>query len=324
MELDSRQAGDGRRAYRIGWFALFPGFVGAASVLYASGMAIDSKAIPFCTLLALLFGAHFLYSRYRPIPMLMLATGSLTLMISSAFLAGIIANAGMRLRYPLIDASLSAADRLMGFDTAAIVRAIAVKPLLAAILNAAYSSIFPIIFVTAVVLSVLGHRQRLWELTVGFGAGILACAIASVLFPAIGTFQFYGLEGLSGNGLPVGAGVYHLHAVAAYRDGIEPLLDVRKLEGVVTFPSFHMMMAIIVGHAFRSTGIFGWIMSFWCVLVAISTIPMGGHYIVDLVGGTIVWGLLRWAWTERRVSVPHASYPLQAAPDSAVGTIPCI
>jgi hypothetical protein len=293
---------DGRLAYRFSAVTIAAGILVAVAVLLATGMHIELGALSsYLVLLALLFGAHALYTHRRPRPVIGLATGSLGLMFAAALCAGIIANAGMRLRYPLVDGWLTGMDLALGFDTSAWLRTFAEYPAFADLLALAYTSIFPLVFLSAVVLSVRGRSASLWEMTAGFSVGIVVCATISVLLPAIGSVSHAGLEGLAGAGLPNGSGIYHLHAVSAYRDGTSPLLDVRKLEGVVTFPSFHMIMAIIVAAAFRSTGIIGWAVAGWCGLVAISTVPMGGHYLIDLIAGTLIWLAVRQVcrWDQR-------------------------
>lgn len=110
-----------------------------------------------------------------------------------------------------------------------------------------------------------------------------------MFYPAIGNIAHSGLGWLAGAGLPSGSGIYHLEAVTAYREGTGVLLDIRKLEGVVTFPSFHMIMALAVAYGFRTTRWLAWPMAGWCALVAVSTVPIGGHYVVDLIGGTALW-----------------------------------
>jgi membrane-associated phospholipid phosphatase len=304
-----KRDGSGGQAYRIGWLALLLGLGGAIAVLRAAGMHVDPRVVTSWDGIPFLLGAllllHVVYARYRPVPVVALTTGSFFLMIGSALLAGIIANAGMRLRYPLIDLQLVMADRALGMDAAAITLAIAGQPWIAQTLGIAYGSIFPLAFLTAVALAVRGRTARLGELTLCFGGGILLSAIASVFYPALGSTHQAGLDHLSGRALPTGSGIYHLHAVAVYRDGIDPLLDLHKLEGVVTFPSFHMVMALAVAYAFRSTGVLGWVVSAWCALVVISTIPIGGHYVIDLVAGTAVWAAFCRIAAERRHSTPN-------------------
>jgi membrane-associated phospholipid phosphatase len=276
-------------AYRLAWTALCAGACGALGVLAASGMSIDpATLLPFAMMLSLLFAAHFIYRHHRPSEALSLITGALALMIGCALFAGIIANAGLRLRYPLIDADLARADLTLGIDTPAVVLAFAARPWLGAMMGLAYSSIFPLALVTAIGLGTKRRVDRAWEFAWAFGGGIVIAATVSVFAPALGNIAHSGLGRLAGAQLPEGAGVYHLGAVSAYRGGSNLLLDMRKLEGVVTFPSFHMIMAMAVAHALRGTRL-AWAVYGWCVLVAVSTIPVGGHYVIDLIGGAALW-----------------------------------
>lgn len=286
-----------QRAYYLGWIAVVLGAISAIAVLHLTGMFIDYYTLLLCDgIILLLFAVHFYSHRQKSLPTLSLISGCLGIMLTCAVLAGIVANAGMRLNFPFIDSQLSAMDRLLGIDTPAIVITISRWPLLANFLGVAYTSIFYICFIAPIILALQGQHQRVWELSTGFGACIVIAAIISVAFPALGNFVEAEIQHLAGEGLPKGAGIYHLHAVEKYRNGTIPLLDITKLEGVVTFPSFHMVMAIIVAYGFRLMGAISWAVYVWSALVAISTIPIGGHYVIDLVGGAALWTGMRYLW----------------------------
>ena len=283
---------DDQWAYRHAWLAVALGTVAAPTVLIAARMHIEFAALlPYLALLGALAGAHFFYLRWRPNPAISLITGSMALMMGGAFLAGIIANAGLRLRFPLVDTALSQWDLALGIDTPALVLAVAARPWLAELLGLAYVSIFPLSFVTALWLGLRGASQRLWEFVLAFAAGLVVAAIVSVFVPALGNIANAGLHALAGNQLPAGSGVYFLEAVHKGRDGVDPVLSVAKLEGVVCFPSFHIIMALAVAWAHRGQGAATWLIAAWCGLVGVSTIPNGGHYVVDLIAGTGLWAL---------------------------------
>ena len=62
------------------------------------------------------------------------------------------------------------------------------------------------------------------------------------------------------------------------------------LEGVVTFPSFHAITALLIAHAWR--GLPGaTLFKIWAALVIVSAVPIGGHYVIDLVVGAALWGV---------------------------------
>lgn len=285
-----RSKTNGRSEYQLTWIALAVGAACALGVLHATEMVVGMvSALPYAALLSFLFLGHYVYARRRPDERISLVTGSVGMMIAAALFAGITANAGLRLRYPLVDDALARADIMLGMATPAFVLAVAERPWLGDILGIAYVSIFPLSFATVIWLGIRRQSALLWQFTLAFSAGIVGAAAISVFFPALGNIVHAGLDPLAGSRLPAGAGVYHLQAVYEYRDGTDVLLELRKLEGVVTFPSFHMIMAVAVGYAFRTTRLVVWPIGLWCALVAISTVPIGGHYVIDLLGGVALW-----------------------------------
>jgi membrane-associated phospholipid phosphatase len=243
----------------------------------------------FSSLVILFVAAHHLYGAVRPDERLSTLTGTLAVMIAAALMAGIVANGGLRLRYDLLDDLLARIDLAAGIDTPALVVWAARHERLTALLGHAYESSFPLCFLTVLWLSLRGDSLRAWQLVLGFAGSIQIAAIVSVFAPALGNIVHAGQGGLGGFGLPPGSGVYHMQAIAAYREGTNPTLDLSNLQGVVTFPSFHMVMALIVAHAWRGRGRFGLAMQGWCVLMVVSTVPIGGHYVIDLAAGTLLW-----------------------------------
>lgn len=143
------------REYAYSWAATAVGCAGAMGTLQATGMVVDGFALlPYAALLSLLFASHYVYAIRRPSPSFALVTGGVGLMIAAALLAGVIANAGLRLRYELVDDSLVQADLALRIDTPAVVRAVASVPWLGKLLGLAYVSISPLSFVTAIWLGV--------------------------------------------------------------------------------------------------------------------------------------------------------------------------
>jgi hypothetical protein len=286
----SQRTDTGQAAYRLAWWSLAAGALTASVVLFAARMAVTvGPLVSYLAILGALAGAHRLYSTWRPNRPIALVTGALAVMIGGALAAGIIANASLRLRFPLADGWMAQADRAIGFDTPAVVLWIAARPELAWLLGWAYSSIFPLAFGAALWLALRGSEQRLWEVVAGFAVSIQAAAMTAIFLPVKGNIAYAGLEHLAGTSLPEGSGIYYLGAFTRYRDNLEPVLDLHKLDGVVGFPSFHMVMVLIVAYAARATGAVGWLVAGWSGLVAVSTIPNGGHYLVDLIGGTLLW-----------------------------------
>ena len=76
-----------------------------------------------------------------------------------------------------------------------------------------------------------------------------------------------------------------------YRSGDVRTIGVTMLCGVVNFPSFHACLALMTAHACRDSRL-AVPARIWNALVIVSAIPMGGHYIVDLMAGAGVFAAL--------------------------------
>ena len=128
-------------------------------------------------------------------------------------------------------------------------------------------------------------------------------ALVSIAAPAVGAMQHLGMLDLQGNGLPRGAGIYHLEAFAHFHAGSDPILRLSEMSGLVTFPSFHTVLALLATQALAETR-WRWFAMAWTAGVVVSTIPIGGHYVTDLAAGFAIWA--GCAWTARRFSTPSA------------------
>ena len=288
----------------------------AAGVLISSGMGlVVGSVLPLGSLIITLCLGHLVCVVVRPSPRLSLIAGLLGMVCVSALTAGIICHAGLRLGRPLIDDWLAAADRALGLDTPGMVLAFARHPALCAMLNHFYASAMPMILVTITWLSLTGRIERGWRLGFGFVFCITLSAVIYAAFPAIGCLIHAGIAPLVVDGLPPDAGVYHVPTFNAYRFGTATAFDANHMSGLVVFPSFHTAMALLVADAFRRMGPVSWIVNLWAAAVLVSTIPIGGHYVIDVVGGGFVWGL---AALISRSRVAEAQAGIQAEPAIAL------
>ena len=303
-------------ARRVGWGAVALGVPGAVAVVLASAMRpLVPSFLPVGLPAMALVVAHIVYARWRPHPRIADITGLMAMMILACLLAAVISHAGLRLGFPYVDGSLAAADRAMGFDTPRLALNLALHPVWSGWLAAAYVSSFPAAFLLALALALTRRAERAWELAAAFSACILLSAAASVFWPAIGSMVHHAVD--RAEGLPPGSGNYHLAAIAYYRFGDAPSLDMARFSGIVTMPSFHMIMAMIVPFALRGTGWPFQAALMWCAVVTLSTIGIGGHYVVDLIVGGALWAGV--AWCTRGCIFPQGTLK---GPRNAVLSVP--
>lgn len=279
----------GQSEYYLSFVFAAVATIGATGVLVATGMVIPGGVLLAGVLApGLLLMLHLYYGQIRKEQRLELLTGSMALMLWSAACAAIIAHVGMRFRLPLVDDMLADADLAIGIDTPRLVLAFAGHPLLGDVLYAIYLSAVPAVVATILSLSLSGRAKRTWEAIFGYCSGLVICSLMSVAWPALANFVHSGLTQKQTSGLPSSAGVFFLDSVRYFRDGHNPIVDPSQFDGVVTFPSFHAIMALIVAYAWRG-GAFSGLVYFWAVILIISTVPIGGHYVVDLWAGGLLW-----------------------------------
>jgi membrane-associated phospholipid phosphatase len=280
-------------SYRASWIAIALGFTVALLTVFTSGVGIALDSVgPLACLVSMLVVAEVIYTRFRPDVRIGAACGILAVFSTASLLAAIISHTSLRLGFPYIDNALSNADMVLGIYAPAIVLLFAEHPDFANFLAFVYSTSLPVCIACGLVLAASGRISRAQELAFAFTFCILFASTVSIFFPALGSTVYHGIEGLPG--LPSTAGNFHMATVAYYRDDPMATFDLGKIQGIVTFPSFHMVMAIMVPYAIRGTGIATWFAGAWAVLVTISAVVIGGHYIVDLLAGVITWSIAIW------------------------------
>src|SRR5262249_51301759 len=74
----------------------------------------------------------------------------------------------------------------------------------------------------------------------------------------------------------------------AIRAGVLHEIDLRRLQGLVTFPSYHIVLALLFIWAVRGIK---WLLPLslaFNAIVVVSTLSAGGHYMIDAPGGLVV------------------------------------
>jgi len=260
-----------------------------AIIVAAAGMRLEPAGFGRFVVLAATMGGLAFWCRTRDLDRRFGAAaaivGAATL---SLMICGVIANAGLRLGAPLVDPRLAAADAALGFDSGEIIRAVAARPALTQLLAVLYNSSG--VAVVALIGWALVRQSvaKAWELATTAIMAMQLVALASPAFPALGAMRHFALESLQGHGLPTGAGVYQWAAFEHFHRGGDNLLRLSDMGGVVAFPSFHTVLALLITQALAGTR--WWLpATLWTAGIILAAIPMGGHYVIDLAAGFAVW-----------------------------------
>lgn len=189
---------------------------------------------------------------------------------------------------PLQDAKLLAWDRTLGFDFRSLLDLTSRHRELIPPLAHSYSSIGPQLLVATLALPLVGRYRRGAEMLCAYMLAILATTIVSALVPAIGVYGALGLHASDFPQLEPNGYYDTLRDAPLVRNGELRELSLLHLVGVLTFPSFHAVSAILYVWAFwplrwvRPLAIAG------NVLMIVATPLGGGHYLVDVLAGIVV------------------------------------
>jgi membrane-associated phospholipid phosphatase len=225
------------------------------------GLAIEIGAV------ALLLAIAHVYRRTgRSARLARLAESGAQLVTFGAALA-VLSYLVARTDAPLADAALLRADRALGFDWWAWTAAAHGDPRVAWLLLRAYDSLVPQVAVAVMALA-LWRSATLLLLRLA-ATGLATVALSGVL-PAIGM-------------RPDAAHVPHLLALRADRLSV---IDPTRLEGLIAFPSYHAVLAVLLAHALwaapRALRPFALALN---AVMLVATISVGGHYLVDVLAG---------------------------------------
>jgi membrane-associated phospholipid phosphatase len=253
----------------------------------AAGLGIDfGGSFRAFFIIPLIVAVSYYYRRWRPDPWI--ATG----VESCAQVTGILL-LGMMLTYPLAtmafpyrDSELHALDAWMGLDWQAYLDFFNARPKLAILSKAAYCSMqlqYPL------VILVLTASSRFLRLQQYIFAVAIALAVTLVIFtfvPAVGAYAYLQIPPERYANLdPILTfeQMRHLEAMRTMSWSV-----IRDMEGLISFPSFHTISAILFTWAmFPVRKLRWWILGLNAALIA-STPVQGAHYFIDVLGGGVV------------------------------------
>ena len=274
----------------------FTAAVGVLAVALALGLGRSVNWPPFlggyaATLGLALIGAYVRQTKAAPRVGLALVGASVFTgftAVSSIFIFAL-----FPLPNPLIDPALIRADAALGYHWPAIVAWLADYPAFAWVLGWIYHSSLVQIFLTIVLLSALSRPTELHRfLLVGMLTLILAVAIWWVV-PSVGPSAFHSIpethRQATGLYFNPAYGQYLLKLVEVGPGRISP----EVITGVVAFPSYHMIMALMVIWYTRATPAFLPALAVNTAMVP-ATLTHGGHHLVDLFAALAVFALAVW------------------------------
>lgn len=186
---------------------------------------------------------------------------------------------------PYADAQLAAADRALGFNWLAMMDLFRDAPQTARMMGRAYEALNWAPQLLIVLLSVLGRSTLVWRFLTAWLICLLLTALVYPFFPAIAAFHHYGLSA-DMIGVPTARISWDLPQVMGdLRTGVTRTLGADQLTGLVTMPSFHAAGAILLVHGYGALRWLRWPAALVGGTMFLSAVPIGGHYLVDIIAG---------------------------------------
>jgi membrane-associated phospholipid phosphatase len=173
------------------------------------------------------------------------------------------------------------------------------------VLSASYSATVGLVFLSLVLVALLGDRVEVWRAVLCFVGSVLTSCIIAAMVPALGMSAWIspGLLDTLSSGMPRHLWPRFQH-FQDFHDGSTAVLGLGSLGSCVTFPSFHTIMGLIVAAMWRKRILVFAPACAWLALMLFSTLPFGGHYVVDLIGGAAVWGF----WFALSLRLQHGGW----------------
>jgi membrane-associated phospholipid phosphatase len=231
---------------------------------------------------------------------------------------GIIAMLELRFRFPIADPMLRSWDLALGFDGVAVVEAMLRQGhWLFALMAPAYNHTLGLFFFGLIALALMGSRVEAWRAAFCFVGTLFTTCIIATFVPAKG-IGVWATQDLI-NRLPPHAIKNFWPHFDEFYFGADPVLQLQAIDGVISFPSFHTIVGFMVLAMWRKNRLTLTAAGIWLTFMLLATLPGGGHYLVDLLGGFLVWA--GWFALSRRIERQVLASPLTTHPNNGAATI---
>ncbi|REK19538.1 MAG: phosphatase PAP2 family protein [Planctomycetota bacterium] len=186
---------------------------------------------------------------------------------------------------PISDALFARADRAIGIEVPNVRAALAPYPWLSRAMLQIYMTLIPLMTLAAVLPPLMNRMDKAKEFLIGC---IVAASISLPIFAclqAVGPWQYYDFA----PAIPSLGGKAAM--MAELKTDQVFMIDVTNRDGLIEFPSFHVVLTVLAAAALWPFRWLRWPTVAWATLIVISTITTGIHYSIDVVGGLLVAGV---------------------------------
>ncbi|HKI37714.1 MAG TPA: phosphatase PAP2 family protein [Gemmataceae bacterium] len=179
------------------------------------------------------------------------------------------------------DAQLARIDAWLGVEVPDVLRLMEQVPAVGRVLEVCYGTLIFLMTLAIMVPPLCGRMASAKEFAL---SSVAAAAISLPLFaafPALGPWSYYGYA-------PSSPQAESMQVLLALKGDDGFVLDLSDLNGVICLPSFHTILAVLSATALWSIPYLRWAAAALAVLIVLSTVATGWHYLVDVMAGLLV------------------------------------
>lgn len=247
--------------------------------MLANGWSLRPESMTGTVLLATVAAAPLAFKRYRDDELLFSLCESVTFSLIVARAAAVLSYLAISANFPLIDKTLAEFDQILAFNWGDYYRWSIAHPAFDRTLVVAYESLTTQSWLVVLFLCFTKRKARVQEF-LELTASLLAISVLlSIFVPAAGAPKFYAST------VQVDASAWNHFEML--RSGAMTRIDLESMQGLVSMPSVHTVMALLLCWAVRKTPLAFLIVPL-NILLLLSTPVVGGHYIADVLAGGIL------------------------------------
>lgn len=195
-----------------------------------------------------------------------------------------------RLGSPYVDPLLDAAERVLfpGFDWPSAVEAFCRSGLPLRLANFAYDSLWWQIILLIVLFCATGQRARCWDFALAWAISLAATLAVFAVAPSLDAYAFHHVSHAMVNGVANDGAWRSPIMLEHLRHAASVTIRPQDMLGIVEFPSFHTASAVLLAWGYWAVRPARFVAVPLNMGVMLASVPIGGHYLPDILGGLIV------------------------------------
>jgi hypothetical protein len=192
------------------------------------------------------------------------------------------------------DAEIIKLEKFFGFNWNAYVEWVSQHPWIHRIYLFSYGSFIAQSYLLLTALFICQKYEQLYRFTAAHLFGLLLTTLIVAIFPSEGMIAFTHFDVKLFPNVVMNPGYIHLELLNSLRAGRVHVLFEQPMVGLVTFPSFHVLAAVIYCRGFWYIPLLRWFFLLINGLMIISAPVVGGHYFIDCFAGVMLGLVSLW------------------------------